>query len=136
MPGPMLTKAKVHRLQHLLDMQYKPAEIAAELGIDADTIYRSFLPAGAPYGKDEAGNIWIRGPEFLAWARDYLTTRERQPKPAMQPNQAFCLKCHGVVEIQDIQRGKANGRGVLNLTGKCPACGGRINRMISARTAA
>ncbi len=132
--GPLLTKAKVHKLKRLLYMQYKPSEIGAELGVTDETIRRSYLPAGAPFSTDENGYIWIIGTDFYVWAQGYLTTRERKPKQPMEKDEGYCLKCHQVIRMQDAREKSRNGRGVINLSGKCPACGGIVNRMISGKT--
>lgn len=53
MPGPRLNRSQTGRLKRLLDMQYTVAELAAELGVSPDAIYRSHIPAGAPDGNIE-----------------------------------------------------------------------------------
>lgn len=133
MPGPLLTKAKVHKLQRLLHMQYKPAEIAAELGITAETVHRTYLPAGVPFTTDENGQIWIVGTEFYQWAQDYLTTRQRKPKDAMKADEAYCVRCNQVIRMRGIREKSRNKRGVVNLSGQCPLCKGQVNRFISGK---
>ena len=52
---PKLSRPQVIRLDRLLQMDYKPFEIAELLEVHIDTVYRSYLPAGCPYEKDEKG---------------------------------------------------------------------------------
>ena len=64
-----MTREQLARVGHLLNMYYKPSEIAEEIGCHTDTVYRSFLPAGCPHERDERGHIWIIGTAFRDWAR-------------------------------------------------------------------
>ncbi len=109
-------------------MRYKVSEIAAILGVSVDTIYRSYLPAGAPAQKDAKGNIWIVGTEFAAWAKAFLANRAvRAP---MGDDQVFCTTCQEVREIIDRRLMEADAHGVRRLTGRCGTCGGRVNRYV------
>jgi phage FluMu protein Com len=135
MKGPIMTKSKALKVSRLLNMLYKPAEIAKELEITVDTIYRSYLPSGAPCMKDSKGNVWIHGEAFARWARTYLDIRPqmgraRVTKEKMQDNQVYCLHCNEVVVPEILRTGRPNGRGVANMQGKCPQCGKRVNRFI------
>jgi len=48
MRQPLLKHCHIIKLGRLLNMLYKPSEIAEEIGVAQDTVYRSYLPAGAP----------------------------------------------------------------------------------------
>ena len=99
------------------------------MGVAVDTIYRSYLPAGAPYEKDAQGNVWIVGNHFAQWAMECAITNNRKPaKVNLEPDQVYCLKCNQIVEIKNPRKGVANKRGVLNLSGRCPKCDTRVNR--------
>jgi ssDNA-binding Zn-finger/Zn-ribbon topoisomerase 1 len=135
MPVPDMTKKKVQHTRSLLDMMYKPAEIARDLGVTVDTIYRSYLPAGAPCEKDAKGNVWIHGESFANWAKIYLEHRRphgraRVLKEKMLDDQVYCLKCNQVVQPAELHNGRPNGHGVTNRYGKCPQCGHRVFRFI------
>lgn len=132
MPSPRLTKVKVQKTRRLLDMMYKPAEIAEELDIVVDTIHRSYLPAGAPCEKDTKGRVWIHGESFARWARVYLSAQAVARHVEMQDDQAWCCHCNQAVQLQDFHTSRPNGHGVANRHGKCPACGGKVNRFIKA----
>lgn len=121
------------RLLKLLHMKYKPTEIALEMGVAVDTIYRSYLPAGAPYEKDAQGNIWIVGNLFAQWAMDCAMTNSRKPaKVNLKPGEVYCLRCNKIVEMKTPRKGPVNGRGVINLSGRCPVCERRVNRFCRA----
>ena len=74
---PKFKHAQVVKLARLMDMLYKPAEIAAELEVSPDTVYRSYLPAGCPHTRDKKNNIWIHGPAFASWAKSSIANRKR-----------------------------------------------------------
>jgi len=45
------------RLEKLLDMLYKPRELAEEIGFTQRQVYRAYLPAGCPHDKDDRRHI-------------------------------------------------------------------------------
>jgi predicted RNA-binding Zn-ribbon protein involved in translation (DUF1610 family) len=114
------------KLGRLLNMLYRPAEIAEEIGVAQDTIYRSYLPAGLPHTRDAKGNVWIHGPAFVAWARQ--TVAKRKSKRAGLPDgYAWCMKCnHPVLLINP--HIKVTNRYLELLQAHCPDCGSVINR--------
>lgn len=123
---PLLKHAHIIRLMRLLNMMYKPAEIAEEIGVSVDTIYRSYIPAGLPIVRDTQGNYWIHGPAFVAWARATVTQKraKRQPLPE---GSAWCVKCNRAVEIT-APRLRTVNRYLQLLQGTCPHCGRTVNR--------
>ncbi len=127
---PRLTNARVHKLKRLLNMQYKLTELAGELGITTDTIYRSYIPAGMPCTKDERGHYWVNGKAFYEWAMAYVTTRDRKPKKPMDPDQAYCMRCNQVIRIVNKRVYQANFSGIAKVTGRCPVCEGKVSRFI------
>lgn len=127
MREPRLTLAMLTRLERLLDMLYKPGEIADELDISVETFMRSFVPAGAPLVRDQHGKVWINGRTFAAWAREYLASRKGHPRGKMLPGQGYCMRCKAVVEIQKLKR-VPHYRNVDQISGLCPQCNGRIYR--------
>jgi hypothetical protein len=132
MPVPKLTRTKVLKVRRLLDMMYKPSEIAEELEITTDTIYRSYLPAGAPCQKDSKGQVWIHGLSFANWARAFVMSNARRKGTKMEDNQVYCMRCNQVVQPESLRMGRPNGHGVANVSGKCPNCGSRVNRFLKA----
>lgn len=125
-----LTRSQQARLRRLLDMEYRPSEIAEEIGLTTDTIYRSHIPAGAPTRTDQKGNIWIRGTAYRDWVKDCLTVRRRS-KP-LSLDEAYCLTC---MEVRTIQNPKIrpHRKNISIKSGKCPVCGKKINRYLPAK---
>lgn len=116
----------IARLGRLLDMLYKPAEIAAEIGVNKDTVYRSYLPAGLPHTRDSRGNIWIHGLAFQTWVRQVAHQRRARRHP-MQPDQAWCMPCNGPVQLRE-PRVKIVNHYLELLQAPCPVCGKLVNR--------
>ena len=125
-----LTRKQQGNLKRLLDMQYKPSEIAQEIGLTVDTIYRSHIPAGAPSETDKNGNIWINGNAYRQWVESFATVRTRA-KP-MPDDHGYCFTCKQVREIQN-PKIKPYKRGVDQIRGKCPVCGKGIARFVTKR---
>jgi hypothetical protein len=61
-----------NHLKRLLDMLYKPRELAQELGINIDQVYLVYIPLGCPHRRDGKRYIEINGKEFREWY-DYAT---------------------------------------------------------------
>lgn len=130
---PRLTHARVHRLKRLLNMNYKITEIAEELGISTSTIYDTYIPAGMPCSQDDKKHYWVNGRAFLEWAQQFVTTRQRKQKPAMETNQAFCTRCNAVITISNGRISQANYNGVARLIGRCPICNSKVSRFVKAK---
>ena len=126
MRQPVLKHIHIVRLGRLLDMMYRPPEIAEEIGVTSDTIYRSYLPAGLPHTRDEDGSIWIHGPDFAAWARETVSKR-RGKRTGLLDGYAWCLKCGHPVEMKSPKVISVN-RYLELLQAKCPQCHRTINR--------
>jgi hypothetical protein len=65
---PYLDRAIMRRAMRLLNMQYKPGELADELGVSVQVVYKTWIPAGCPHERDAKGQLWMVGSEFRAWA--------------------------------------------------------------------
>ena len=126
MRQPQLKHQHIVKLGRLLDMLYKPSEIAEEIGVATDTIYRSYLPAGLPYTRDAKRNIWIHGPAFIAWARETIS-QKKSKRAGLPDDHAWCLKCKQPVEMID-PKTKTVNRYLELLQSICPLCGKSINR--------
>lgn len=124
-----LMRSQVFRLKGVLNMLYRPAEIAELMGLAVDTIYRSYIPAGAPCLTDEKGRMWIPGLAFLDWARQELRGRDEKRRK-LEANQGYCLKCNRVTEMVDAHRSRTIDaqRKVGMIQGRCPVCRGKVNR--------
>jgi hypothetical protein len=131
---PRVSRPVVIKMARLLYMEYKPSEIADELGISTKTIYDSYIPAGLPHRRDAAGNIWIVGTVFKEWAITILQTGSRlakqRNKQPMKENEAYCVGCRGVREFSHITKREKYSGSRLWLYGLCSTCG---STMVSMR---
>lgn len=105
-------------------MEYRPSEVARELGVTKDALYRGWLPAGAPHRRDESGHIWIVGTDLAAWLRE----RQRKDTVVLAEGEAYCLRCQAAVVMQSPLTREASLYAVL-ARGTCPQCGGAVTRM-------
>ncbi len=118
-----MTREQLIRVGHLLNMRYKPSEIAEEIGCNVDTVYRSFIPAGCPHERDKRGHIWIIGTAFRDWARD--TFKRKGAK--MPEGFAYCLRCRQPVRMVATVEKPVN-RYLTLIAGTCETCGAKVNR--------
>lgn len=126
MRKPLLKHTQIIRLNRILNMMYKPSELAAEIGVTTDTIYRSYLPAGLPHTRDQH-TIWIHGPAFVCWAKETITKKEAQRK-GLEPDQAWCMTCNQPVHLNH-PRVRPVNRYLELLQARCPHCQHTVNRM-------
>ena len=127
--SPRVSRAFVKRLQRLLDMEYRPGEIAEELEITTETIYKSYIPAGLPHRREANGRIWINGDAFSAWVHAALEKGARyasQRRTPIGPNQAFCLSCRQVRDFARITRRVPQSAGRIFVHGVCKVCGHKM----------
>lgn len=129
---PKIRHAQIVKLARLLDMLYKPSEIADEIDVTPDTIYRSYLPAGCPHTRDHDQNIWIHGLAFAAWMRALALSKKnrRIGRLPMAEGMAWCLRCKKAVPMVNPKERRGN-RYIKILQAKCPDCGTTINRAVS-----
>lgn len=110
-----------NRLGKLLDMYYKPSELAEEVGFTRHQVYRVYIPAGCPHNRDEKRYIWINGKAFREW---YEKT---YPRMSLDQDETFCLTCKKPVKIINPKKEK---KGRLHyLTSNCPNCGRKLARI-------
>lgn len=126
MRTPHLKHVQIIRLGRLLDMLYRPAELADEISITVDTVYRSYIPAGMPYLRDGKGNIWIHGPAFAGWARETITRRAAE-RTGLADGFGWCLRCNRPVEMINPSV-RVVSRYLELEQAKCQVCGGIVNR--------
>lgn len=110
------TKFKAHGL---LDMMYTPAELAEELGITREDVYRTLIPAGLPHTKDLRGHIWIHGLGAGAW----MLSQARRKKTNLAPDQFLCLHCRAAVTPDPLTIKRASAGRYHYLRAVCPVCG-------------
>ncbi len=108
-------------------MHYTPAELAEEISVSDDTVYRSYIPAGCPHTRDEQDRIWIVGTEFCEWAKVIHEKRKRRKVRRLAADEAWCFRCNEIAKIQSPTPKRVNLYLEL-LQGTCAECGGKINR--------
>ena len=119
------------KLARLLDMMYKPSEIADELGVTLDTVRRSYIPAGLPVTKDSTGHTWIHGLTFAKWARESIIARKKNKYEKKCPlDEAYCLSCKKRVKFPYLNppKIKPNNRFLEIMQAPCPICGKTVNK--------
>lgn len=126
MREPKFERIHLIKLERFLDMMYRPVEIAEEVGVHKDTVYRCYLPAGLPCERDGLGNIWIHGLTFARWARETYKAKGRK-KAGMAEGLAWCLRCKTAVPLVDPLPRVINRYLTLDQA-RCPGCGGVVNR--------
>lgn len=126
MRQPLLKHTHIIKLGRLLDMMYKPGEIAEEIGVTQDTIYRSYLPAGLPHSRDDQGSIWIHGPAFVSWARETVSMKKTK-RAGLPDGHGWCMKCNRPVKMSAATIKPVN-RYLELLQSACPQCGRTVNR--------
>ena len=122
----LLAREPKLRARGLLDMDYRPSELARELGIDKQMIYRRLIPAGMPHRKDERGNIWLHGLSVAEWVIELSAPSA----PKMAQDEAYCLGCRKPVKLISPERFQS-ARNVM-LKAKCPECDSIVNRGVKS----
>jgi len=84
----------------LLPMLFKPAELAEELGIPARTL-SDWLKIGIPHQRDQRNHIWIKGQEFITWAKGNQSQKSVRQK--LNDNEGRCFRCKRVVIMESIK---------------------------------
>lgn len=119
-----LSRGLMRRSMRLLDMEYKPSEIADELGASKDQILR-LVSAGAPARKDSKGHYWIHGETFVKWMTD-AAPKDSKAKNTFADNECYCVVCRSMVIYTEHRR-----KGHI-VYGKCPQ-GHNVARFISQK---
>lgn len=127
MSKPRITRSILIRLPRLLDMLYKPSELAREIGVSVDTVYDSYIPAGLPYIQ-RGHSFWIHGPAFADWAR--AASPKKKKASTIPGGMAWCMRCNQLQPMQNPQPVYQNHK-IIIYQSSCPACGCRINRFSS-----
>jgi hypothetical protein len=125
-------KPRISKLPHtvivkapgLLNMLYKPSELANELKTPLRTLY-DWCNANRFAEKDNNGNLWINGKKFAAWVENQRKHPTR--KLRLQSDEAYCLRCNKAVKLIDPTIQPIKGKLIL-IKGTCSRCGANINR--------
>lgn len=111
-----------NRLRRLLNMMYRPSELAEEIGFNQDQVYMVYIPLGCPHERDEHNHIFINGIDFRDW---YL---ERYKKRKLGKDQTFCVSCKRVVKLVDPV--KQQDGYLIYYISNCPDCGKRTAKIV------
>ena len=108
---PRVAKDLHTKVLRLLDMEYKPAELAAELNTEVRLI-RDCVKAGCPARHDKTGHAWINGKDFKLWVM--TNTPQRKGKTVKRAdNEFYCLACRRYYIITETTRTVKRGRAVV-----------------------
>ena len=124
---PRLQHAQIVKAVRLMDMLYTPSELAEELDITADTIVRTWIPAGLPFDSDGRGHKWINGKLCAEWINALRIDRSSKRSKSLAADQAFCLNCKKAVALINPVIKPVN-RFIELLQAPCPKCGKTVNR--------
>lgn len=97
-----LSRAAMRRSMRLMDMEYKPSEIADELHLSKEQVMR-LLAAGAPARRDQGGHFWVHGSSFVRWLSD-VAPKNKKAKHVFLDGECYCLACRGVVTYTETRR--------------------------------
>lgn len=120
-----LNGSQRNKVKGLLNMMYSPKELAEEIGINKNQIYRVYLPLNCPHEKDSLGRISIHGLSFRIWYENIYK------KVKLEKNQAWCVSCKKIVDVSDSKR-YTKGRLIYDLS-TCPTCGKSVAKIIDAK---
>ncbi|MBN1122329.1 MAG: hypothetical protein JXJ17_14725 [Anaerolineae bacterium] len=119
-----LNGAQRTRLKSLLDMMYRPAELAEVVNFKVRQVYRVYVPLGCPNKRDEHNHLWINGKAFREWYYEtYLRTQ-------LKADEAYCLTCLRGRKIIDGQEKIKNG--LIYIQSNCPECGRVLTRIVGS----
>ena len=116
-----LSRGLMRRSMRLMDMEYKPSEIAEELGATKVQIMR-LITAGAPARKDSNGHFWVHGEKLAEWL-EKAAPKKPKDKTTFADNECYCLPCKRIVIFAETNR----RRGVI--FGTCPH-GHKVSRFL------
>ncbi|KXK15318.1 MAG: hypothetical protein UZ14_CFX002000614 [Chloroflexi bacterium OLB14] len=114
-----------YRMKRLLDMMYSPKELANEIGISTDMIYRGYIPLGCPHERNNLNYILINGKQFLEWYE------HAYKKIHLGKDETFCLTCKKGVKI--VNQKQMQNKDLVYLLSACPICGRKLTKIIASK---
>lgn len=111
-----------NRLKSLLNMMYKPSELADEVGFNVDRVYMVYIPGGCPHERDAQRHIWINGVSFRKWFEEVYR------KCPLKADEAFCLTCKRAVRMENPKKQQLEG--LIYYLCSCPKCGRGLTRIV------
>ena len=114
----LLSREAKLRARGLLDMLYKPSELADELQIDQRVIYRKLIPEGTyAYKRTTTGTSGFTDLKVAALVRSL----DRKPGSTLAADEAYCLRCRKAVKLVNPKRNTKHALTILQ--SQCPECG-------------
>lgn len=110
------------KLAGLMDLDYKPSELAEELEISSSRIYNVYLKLDCPHYRTDRDRIFINGKQFREWYDQIYKNR------SLEKDQTFCVSCKKIVKLDNPTR-VDKGRLVLYQS-DCPNCGKRTSKIV------
>jgi hypothetical protein len=114
-----------YKVKRLLDMLYSPKELANEIGISTDLIYRGYLPLGCPHDRNDKKYIFINGKRFAEWYQNTYI------KINLAHDETFCKTCKTGVKIS--QPKQVQKKDLFYLLSVCPICGRKLTKIITSK---
>ncbi len=108
----------------LLPMLYKIKELSEELDVPERTL-RHWLEVGVPHQRDARHHVWVNGVELAQWIS--MQARPKRITQRLSKNEAYCLRCKRVVQLQDPKTIPIKGL-LVHIRGTCEHCGCTICR--------
>lgn len=114
-----------YKAKRLLDMMYSPKELAEEIGVSLDLIYRGYLPLGCPHERGRNNYISINGKAFLNWYENTYA------KLSLAEDETFCKTCKEAVKI--VKPEQVQKKDLVYLLSVCPVCGRKLTKIITSK---
>lgn len=114
-----------YKAKRLLDMMYSPKELAEEIGVSLDLIYRGYLPLGCPHERGGNNYISINGKAFLNWYENTYV------KISLAEDETFCKTCKEAVKI--VMPEQVQKKDLVYLLSVCPVCGRKLTKIITSK---
>ncbi len=115
----------IARAPGLLEMFYKPSELASELGVTHETI-RNWIANGLPFEEVDEGRMVV-GTVLALWISEKY---QKKAVSAQTPKDfGYCFKCNQSVKMVNPIIKTVDS--ILLKQGNCPFCGTKVNRGMS-----
>lgn len=114
-----------YKAKRLLDMMYSPKELADEIGVSTDLIYRGYIPLGCPHERSGNNYIFINGKAFLNW---YEST---YVKLSLAEDETFCKTCKEAVKL--VKPEQVQKKDLVYLLSICPVCGRKLTKIVTSK---
>lgn len=103
-------------------MLYSPSELADEVGVDKNQIYRVYVPLGCPHERDKNNHFLINGKAFREW---YL---DQYKRASLAKDETFCKTCQKPVKI--VQGKQMTKKDLVYVLSMCPHCGRKLTKIV------